>query len=354
MIKSIFDLTIMQFKVFFREPGVLFWVFVFPILIATALGLAFDKQGGAEVFIANIGELEWLEKVENFSGVDGQEGKISFQTDTGEQANFRFLKAEQNEALRMLKRGKVSMLLEQNGNRFIFHLDPMNSEARLAFLLLKPVLKALGVEVSVERLDAIGNRYIDYLIPGLMALGVMNSCIWGIGWTLIEYRMKKLLRRMVATPMRKSALMLSSFLNRLLLNLFEMFVLLVFAILFFDVHLQGGIITLLWILITGNAAFAGIAILMSSRTQSTIVGNGLINAITLPMMVLSGVFFSYQNFPEWSIPIIELLPLTILTNGIRAVFLEGAGFMELLPQGLAMIGIGLLTATVGIRVYRWH
>jgi ABC-type multidrug transport system permease subunit len=196
-------------------------------------------------------------------------------------------------------------------------------------------------------------RYIDFLIPGLMTLGVMMSIMWGVCYSLIEKRSKKLLRRMVATPMRKADFMTSYWASRLILTIFDTLVLLTFAYFFFNVEIQGSITALVLVFIAGNIAFFGMAILISSRTSNTQVGNGLISLITTPMMVLSGIFFSYQNFPPWAIDVIEFLPLTKFTDEVRGIINEGAGIIDVL-DGVAVLGVfGAAMFIIGLRVYKW-
>lgn len=363
----IVKLMINQFRIFFREPGVLFWVFGFPILMAVVLGSAFQEDGTFEasfgVVAYEVDETshfqQWLNQLSNVQQTESKYGMLieGILGESGDTSYVSFLLTTREQATVLIKRGVIPLFIEPEGNSITFHFDPQNSEARLNYLVLKNALLESAwppSELKTVRLNSIGNRYIDFLIPGLMALGIMNSCIWGIGWSLIEMRMKKLLRRMIATPMKKSALLFSSFLNRLLLSSFELFVLFMFGVVMFDMEIQGSILNVILLIFCGNVAFAGIAILMSSRTESTVVGNGLINTITLPMMVLSGIFFSYQKFPEWAITIIEILPLTILSNTMRRVILEGSGFFEILMPLAILTTMGLVCALIGLKVYKWH
>jgi ABC-type multidrug transport system permease subunit len=182
----------------------------------------------------------------------------------------------------------------------------------------------------------------------------MNSCIWGIGWSLIETRMKKLLRRMVATPMRKSVFLSSHIATRIVLGGFETLLLFVFARLYFETEITGSVAAFLVVFLAGIFAFSGIAILIASRTSKTEVANGLVNAVTLPMMILSGIFFNYHNFPDWVIPVIQALPLTLLADSIRAVFIEAAGFADILKPVAILCLTGLVTFAAGLRVFRWY
>ena len=256
----------------------------------------------------------------------------------------------------LLKRGSISLILDDRQAQPAYHFDPANAEAQLIYLNLKALFSnqnLIGESSSIQPLTVKGTRYIDFLVPGLMAMGIMSSCLWGISYSLIEKRSKKLLRRMVATPMKKSYFLASQFISRLALTFTETAVLILFAYFYFGMRVQGSIPALVAVLVSGNLVFIGIAILISSRTSKTEVGNGLINAITMPMMVLSGIFFSYYNFPEWTIPIIRLMPLTMFADSIRSIFTEGAGFYETGPAIAMMTGIGLVSFFVGERIYKW-
>jgi ABC-type multidrug transport system permease subunit len=106
--------------------------------------------------------------------------------------------------------------------------------------------------------------------------------------------------------------------------------------------------------LAGNIAFAGIAVFVSSRTSNTEAGNGMINFVVFPMMILSGIFFSYQNFPDWSLPVIKNLPLTMLTDGVRSIFNEGAGYHEVALPVLILLIIGISFFSVGLKIFKWH
>ncbi|MDH5559330.1 MAG: ABC transporter permease, partial [Deltaproteobacteria bacterium] len=275
----------------------------------------------------------------------------------GDKGEFRFYFTSKANAELLLKKGKISLMIEETENIIQFHFDPRHSDSKIAFLLIKNGLPPEFIQnkkTDVTVISAIGNRYIDYLIPGLIAIGIMNSCIWGIGWTLIEMRMKKLLRRIVATPLKKHVFLISHFTNRLIITHFELLVLFLFAQFYFDITVEGSLLALFLMVLCGNIAFAGIAIALSCRAQQTIVANGLINLTTLPMFVVSGIFFSYHNFPELVLPIIKILPLTILADGIRSIFIEGSGVLDLTSSFSILIATGVISFLVGLKFFKWH
>lgn len=247
------------------------------------------------------------------------------------------------------------MYIEVKDDSLIYHFDPLNPDAQLTHLTLeREISGGASSSASVRPLQTKGTRYIDFLIPGLIALGIMNSCLWGIGWTLIETRMKKLLRRMVATPMKKSVFLMSHIVTRIVLGGVETALLLLFAYLYFGTTITGSFVAFVMVFLAGLFAFAGIGILTASRTAKTETANGLINAVTLSMMILSGIFFNYHNFPDWAIPVIQVLPLTVLADAIRSIFIEAASLADVLIPIVILTITGLVTFVTGLKIFKWY
>lgn len=345
-----------QLKTFFREPGVLFWVFGFPLLMAWVLGVAFSGEREQSRGIGWVGSTEPLQALVA-QGKAVREGN-SFEIEApglGRQV-LRVSPLEESQAPNWLVHGKIDLLAGALENGALhFRYDPNNQEALVAQLLLAKVFDAEGgPEHRIEQITTKGGRYIDFLVPGLIAMGILNSCIWGIGWTLIEMRMKKLLRRMVATPMPKLTLLFAYFLNRLFLSSVEAGVIFGFAWVYFGMSMEGDWSALLGLVVAGNFAFSGLALLMGSRTANTTVGGGLVNVTTLPMMVLSGVFFSYHNFPEWTWPYLSHIPLALLADGLRAVLHEGAGLAQMAYPIALLFGLGAVCYAAGLKIFKWY
>lgn len=362
--KQLLQLISIHLKEFYREPGIIFWAILFPILMAWGLGAAFSKQDELIRTVAvvdinnNFNKDERLIKVGNgFTFNKGNQVVQQIGNDKLGLTTYRFQKSTWEEAILMLKRGKVSLIMEQVADSVNYHFDPINPEAQLSYLQINSFINDRSTAfktTNISPLTQTGTRYVDFLVPGLMAMGIMMSCMWGISYALIDKRMKKLMRRMVATPMKKVNFLIAQFIARLLLNLMESGLLFLFAYLYFDLYIEGSVLALAVMIIAGNLAFTGIAILASSRTSNTQVGNGLINVVVMPMMILSGIFFSYHNFPDWAVSIIQKLPLTILADNIRSVFLEGAGLTQILIPTLVLVAFGLVTFGAGMRIYKWY
>jgi len=371
--KQLWLLTLSLFREILREPGVLFWGILFPILMTLGLGLAFSKKADVVRKIAVISTPIATDKdssaLYNFLGKkceqnkplekDDYNWKFEIRDEKLGNSVFLFYSMEWDESMVLLKRGTINLILKENEGKTEYHFDPMNSDAELTYLKLSGIIGSgeilpAGKTTEIKPLTLTGTRYIDFLVPGLITMGVMMSSMWGISYGIIEKRSKKLLRRLVATPMKKSHFLIALITVRVTMNFLEALVLLLFALIVFHMTIQGSISAMILIFLAGNIAFAGIAVFVSSHTSNTEVGNGLINFIVMPMMVLSGIFFSYHNFPDWSLPVIQKLPLTMLTDGIRSIFNEGAGYPEVAIPILILTSTGVLFFGVGLKIFKWH
>lgn len=361
MNKVLKELIIVQFREYWRAPEVLFWTLGFPIMIAGVLGLLYSfkpavnykaayivqdtaeaPQNGQRVLTNPVADVTQWQEIE----LPGKNiRKISFE------------KMNRETALKAYKSGKIEIIIHEQADGTIqYFFDPNNERAENLYLWIdhKVHEKSSSSKSQIVTLDQRGSRYIDYLIPGLIALGIMNSTLWGIGWTLIEFRIKKFLRRMIVTPMRKLDFMLSISIVRILLSMIEVSILFLFAKYFFGVGLQGRFITFAALFLSGHVAFSGLSILVASRTSNTRVGNGLINIITMPMFLLSGVFFSYHSFPDWMVAVIKYLPLTILADSMRDIFLFGADIASVGFSIVYLLTFGIILYIAGLKYYRWY
>lgn len=374
-INQLWRLTVSLFLEIVREPGVLFWGILFPILMSVGLGLAFTKKTDTIRKVAVITSSiqinagpdtsmvsEFLQKkceINSSTEKETWQWKYVMKDDKLGNSVFLFYCLEMDDAIKLLKRGTINVILIGLDKSVEYHFDPMNSDAELTYLKLSSIIGkgntySFGSNSEIKPLTVSGTRYIDFLVPGLITMGVMMSCMWGIGYGIIDKRSKKLLRRFVATPMKKSHFLIALITVRVAMNFIESLVLLIFSVFAFKMTIQGDISALIVMYIAGNIAFAGIAVFLSSHTSNTEVGNGLMNFVIMPMMILSGIFFSYQNFPEWSFPVIKTLPLTMMTDGIRSIFNEGAGYPEVAIPICILLAIGIAFFSAGLKIFKWH
>ncbi|MDR3047826.1 MAG: ABC transporter permease [Bacteroidales bacterium] len=363
---QLFQLTLTHWLETTREPSVLFWGIIFPILLSIGMGLAFTQSSESKFRVIIVAEeqtsLDSLLQIYAIPDRSEKKEKLIWKIpdQTLGNSEFTFIHSDWNKAIVALKRGEADLIITDSMGLLLYHFDPHNAQSQLVYMKVSALLEhpnnanSIGFSDDIEPLTLKGVRYIDFLVPGLITFGMMGSIMWGISYAIIERRSQKLLRRMVATPMKKHNLLIAMMFVRTLMNIVEAMVLFFFVWLLFDISIQGSISALFALFLAGNIAFTGIAVLISCRTAKTEVGSGLINAIQLPMMILSGIFFSYHSFPKWSIGFIKLLPLTALTDGIRSIFNEGAGWMEIVTPSIALTVFGIGCFFIGIRLFKWY
>jgi ABC-type multidrug transport system permease subunit len=339
----LFHLVMARLRELYREPGVLFWVFGFPLLLALCLGLAFRGQRGEPVPIGLDRLAPQSERVETLLAGD---------------AAIRPVLLSQGELEQALRRGEVLAAISFDHGQPQIALDEMREGARLARELARRALQrgAGMVEplgISERLLTLPGTRYIDFLLPGLLGVNLMSSSLWGVGWTIVQARSRKQLKRLAATPMRRSHYMLSQLVARAMLMVAEVAGLLCFGVLFFKFPLRGSLLGLLAVASSGAVCFTGIACLLASRTERNEVISGLMNVVMLPMYVLSGVFFARSRFPEFLQGVIEWLPLSLLNDALRGLLLEDQSLLSFLPKLGVLWLTGLACFALALRLFRW-
>ena len=338
------QLTLVRYREFFREPEAVFWVFVFPVLLTAGLGLAFRNQAPERTRVA-IAEGEGARAVsETLSRSREIEPEVLADT----------------AAAQALRTGRVEILvIPRPGATVEYRFDPERPESRTARLLVDDALqrgagRRDAVSVEDQRVSEPGSRYVDFVVPGLLGMNLMGSGIWGLGFSIVDARRKKLLKRMIATPMSRTQFLASFVLSRLTMLIIEVGALVGFAVLVFGVPVRGSPFSLLAICLLSALAFGALGLLLASRTQTIEGASGLMNLVMLPMWIFSGVFFSSTRFPDGLQPFIQALPLTAVNDALRASMLEGAGWTRLAPE-LAIVAAWLvLSFALAVRLFRWR
>jgi ABC-type polysaccharide/polyol phosphate export permease len=337
------ELTKARFLEFVREPEALFWVFVFPIVMALALGYAFREKPPEPIPVGVAGKAQSSQVRDAIAGSGAFKPRLFSSVEEGRAA---------------LRTGKIALLIE-NGSPLVYWYDPMRPDSRLArFAVNESIQKASGRDDPAPVRDQIvrekGSRYIDFLLPGLIGLNLLSTSVWGIGYGIVNARIKKTLKLMTATPMRKSHYLLAQMLSRFVFLGLEAAVILAFGVLVFGVPVRGSPGALALLCLFCGVSFGGLGLLCGSRVQTMEGVNGLINLILVPMWLFSSVFFSSERFPKFMQPAIEALPLTAANESLRAVMLEGRG-LATLPLQLAILAAwGLVTYVLALKIFRWQ
>ncbi|HEY0080420.1 MAG TPA: ABC transporter permease [Pyrinomonadaceae bacterium] len=383
-LNPLLELALARIRETLREPEVVFWVFVFPILLTFALGIAFRNTAPEKVRVA----------LEQGSGVASSEASKRLTDALARSGEVELLTLAPEDAAQALRSGKVALVVRAReggagapandagrdagrntavgsdaqtasastattAQALDYRFDPTRPESRLARLVVDDALqRALGradvARVGEERVTEPGARYIDFLIPGLIGMNLMGSGLWGVGFSIVTARMRKLLKRLSATPMRRTHYLFSFVMSRMIFLVLEVAVVIAFAWFVFGYTVRGSWLDMSVLLLLGALAFAGLGLLVAARPETIEGVSGLMNVVMMPMWLLSGTFFSSERFPAFLQPFIKALPLTALNDALRAVMNEGA------PLTATWASIGILAAwcvgtfIVALRLFRWQ
>lgn len=345
-LNPLLELTAMRVREFLREKEAVFWVFVFPVLMTFALGIAFRNTAPDKTPVA-------IEAAVTDARVNETAGLLSQSSD------ITATVMNPEEAAQALRSGKVAIVVKPANDSFEYRFDPTRPESRTARLLLDDVLqrgkgRADVLKVGDQQVTEPGARYVDFLVPGLIGMNLMGSGLWGLGFTVVIARSRKLLKRFAATPMRRSHYLLSFMLSRLVFLVLEVAAVVIFAIVAFGFTVRGSWLSLILIILLGGFTFSGIGLLVAAR-PTTIEGvSGLMNFIMLPMWLLSGTFFSSERFPQVLQPFIKALPLTALNDALRAVMNEGTTLAAIWIPIAILLAWFLVSFVVALKIFRWQ
>jgi ABC-type multidrug transport system permease subunit len=341
------QLILCRIREFYREPEAVFWVYGFPILTVVALGIAFRNQPVEQIHVdvesehvATTGLVETLEK----------------------DSRFVVTTSSTEEWRRRLRTGKTALAVVPavtSAEKAEYWFDPTRPDSLLARSAADDLLQRAAGRADVLKskdhtFDEPGGRYVDFLVPGLLGMSLMGGGLWGVGFVTVDMRIRKLLKRFLATPMRRGDFLAGIMFSRLVFLIPEVLVLLLFSRLVFGVVMHGSFWAMAALILLGAFTFAGIGLLVASRAKTLEAVSGLMNLVMLPMWVLSGIFFSSDRFPAMAQPYIKALPLTLLIDALRAVSQEGASLVALWPQvaGLAVWACG--TFFLALKLFRWN
>ena len=347
---SIVQLTLVRFREFIRQPEAVFWTFVFPILLAVGLGLAFRSRGPDEVKVA----------VVTRAGNASAEVQRALASDS----TIRVEVLDDSAAARALRTGKVALVIvpaspSLSSGEVQYIYDTGREESRNARLIADQALQTGAGRVNVVRtgeryITEKGSRYIDFVIPGLLGMNLLGSGVWGIGFGIVDSRGKRLLKRFMATPMSRTEYLLSFLLSRLAFLILEVITLVGFGAIAFGVPLRGSLIELGIICLVSALSFGALGLLIASRAKTVEGVSGLMNFVMMPMWIFSGVFFSSANFPDVVQPLIKALPLTSVNDALRANMLEGTPLSGLGLEMAIISGWLVVSFVLALKLFRWR
>ena len=338
-LSSLYQLTVVRFRLILREPEAIFWIFVFPILLAVGLGIAFRNRP-ADVL---------------------QVGATTTQIAQAMAADKGLSAAVMDEAAgtHALATGNILLLVTQGPDGVAYRFDDTNPDARIARMLVDRALQTAAgqreaVHVQNQLVHETGSRYIDFVVPGLLGMNLMGSAMWGLGFAIVEARQKKLLKRLVASPMPRWQFLVSFLLSRLAMLVIEVAAFLGFAWLVFGVPFRGSLWQLGFLCVLTSLAFSAMGLLVASRAKNMEVASGLMNLVMLPMWILSGVFFSASRFPVAIQPLVRALPLTAAIDAMRGNMLQGMNLGQLAVQVGILMAWLVVAFAVSLRIFRWR
>jgi ABC transporter DrrB family efflux protein len=338
----LWHLTAAKVREYIREPEAIFWILIFPVLLALALGIAFRNQG-PEALAVGVQEGPGAEAiVEALANDPTLAPKLLSPTEAG----------------KGLAAGRVALVVVP-AEEPVYWFDPSRPESVLARRAVNDALQASRgrtdpVTIETREVTEKGARYIDFLIPGLLGLNLMGTGMWGIGFSIVVARSKGLLKRLVASPMRRSDYLLGQMLGRMAFLFPEVLLLVGFGIFVFDVPFRGSTLLFALVTVVGAMAFSGLGLLAACRAKTIEAVSGLMNFIMLPMWLFSGVFFSPSRFPDAVQPFVQALPLTALNGALRAVMLEGAGPADVAVELAIVSAWGIASFAVALGLFRWR
>ena len=336
-------LTLSSFKEFYREPIALFWVYGFPLVLCLILGYAIRNKPVGKIPVIVVENSATTPLVDTLK----RDARLEVTTATEEEARSKLRTAK----------AELAVLPSENAPGYLFLFDETRPESVLAKSAVEMTLlrreNSAAVKVSEVTTKEPGSRYIDFFLPGMLGANIMGGGLWGVGYGLVDMRVKKLLKRLVATPMRKSDFLGSMVLSRLIYTVLQLIAFLVFAFFVFGITVRGNWLAFFIVVILGTACFAGFGLLVAARTSKLESAQGLMNLVMLPSYIFSGVFFSSANFPDWSQPLISILPLTALNDSLRAVMNEGAGLNAILLPSAVMIAWTAVCYAVAAKTFKW-
>ena len=326
-IKSVFIARSLEYL---RDRASFGWNLVFPVLIVFALAVVFSGPPRALFTITAVAS-DSLPELVDFPGVET-------------------IEAARNKALERLSRQQTDLVIEVVDDSVNYWVNGNSASGAILELLLK-YTESRPLERGETDGEAI--RYVDWVVPGILGMNMMYSALWGVGYVVVRYRQSGYLRRLRATPLTKFEFLSAQVLSRLLVTLTASTIVFVGTNLVLDYKMVGSIGLLLLIALMGGLAMITLGLAIACRTASKEFADGLLNAVTFPMLLLSGVWFSLDGSPEWVQMLAQVLPLTHVLEAARAVMLDNAGFTDIAIHLAVLVGFCIVGMGLSIKLFKW-
>ena len=346
--KKFLSVLVARNKEYYRDKGVLAWSFLFPFIVV--IGFAFA-----------------------FSGKDQDIYKIGIYTEAGSKPSVaetqflmtRFIQfvpiTDLQSAIQKVERHKLDLLLSVGspGKYWINSTSPKGyflEKALLSSTLGSPTLASPEGQKEFVRQEVEGKeiRYVDWLIPGILAMNMMFSALFGVGYTIVRYRKNGVLKRLKATPLGAFQFLLAQVVSRLIVILIVSSLVYTGCNSFVHFRMIGSYPLLFMLLALGAICMISLSLIVAARIKNDEVANGLLNALTLPMIFLSGVWFSLEGANPWVLKLSQFFPLTHIIEGARAVMIDGAGLTQVMPHIIVLAAMTVLFMFIGSVTFRWN
>ncbi len=317
---------------FVRDRGTFFWNLLFPVLLVVGFSFAFSGEGDALFKIGVMGTSET--EMPEFLEMDA--------------VDTVFYQEDLEEVLNKLRRHQIDMIVDPGNSTYYLNSESPSAE------VLRSLSRSDMASFTEESVSGEAVRYVDWLVPGVIGMNIMFSCMFGVGFVIVRYRKNGVLKRMKATPVGPllfiSAQMVSRFVIVLCTSVF------VFAGtgLFLRFRVHGSLLLLLFLTIVAILCMIAFGLIFAARLKSEELANGLMNLVTFPMMIFSGVFFSLEGTPPVIQSLSRVFPLTHFIEGARSVMIDGAGFAAVLPNIAVMGGMTVLFLMTAAFLFRWE
>ncbi len=321
---------------FYRDRAALSWAFIFPLLIIVGCALAFSRPDETLIRLGIIGENSDLKSV---NLAEQRYVELTYFDST-------------KRALEQIRHHQIDLLIEPKSEGLNYWLNPESASA----LAARELLLALDADKNLHEQTLSGQaiRYVDWVMPGVLAMNMMFAALFGIGYVIVRYRQNGVLKRFQATPVSSLQFISAQMASRLLIVVAVNSLIFIGCDYFLDLLMLGSYSTLLLIALIGAVSLLSLGLVIASRTASEELAGGLLNTLTWPMMFFSEIWFSLENAPEWMQQFAALMPLTHIVQAARAVMIEGATLAMISHHLMALSLMTLMMLLLAARLFRWQ